>query len=87
MFGDLAMNFSPKVEFLKFHEGCVCGVAFSPVVSSMFLILNYDLLPRFNLSAFIHNTFKHLKLNTDNNSLIAYFAESLKNVVYVANIL
>lgn len=78
------MNFSPKVEFLKFHEGCVCGVAFSPVVSSMFLILNYDRLPRFNLSAFIHH---NLKLNTDDNSIIAYFAESLKNVVYVANIL
>ena len=64
-FGNLAMNCSPKVEFLKFHEGCVCGVAFSPVVSSMFLILNYDLLPRFNLSAFIHH---NLKLNTDDNS-------------------
>jgi len=57
------MNFSPKVEFLKFHEGCVCGVAFSPVVSSMFLILNYDLLPRFNLSDFIHNVYLAIPLN------------------------
>lgn len=36
------MNFSPKVEFLKFHEGCVCGVAFSPVDRYLFCSGAYD---------------------------------------------
>ena len=35
------MDLNPKVEFLKFHDGSVRGVAFSPVVS--FKIINTEL--------------------------------------------